>query len=74
MAAMTADLTVLLNEGLLGRGYAIERTQESPEAFGSWYRDYTRGDQRLRLVWDGRDQWFVLQGAQRDADQLPKQL
>jgi hypothetical protein len=59
---MTADVSVLLDEGLLARGYAVERTQENPESFGSWYRDYVRGEQRVRLIWDGRDQWFVLQG------------
>jgi hypothetical protein len=65
---MTADLRVLLNEGLVARGYAVERTQENPESFGSWYRDYVRGEQRVRLIWDGRDQWFVLQGGKEWRD------
>jgi len=62
---MTADLRVLLDEGLLARGYAVEATQENPESFGSWYRDYVRGEKRVRLIWDGRDRWFVLQGGKK---------
>lgn len=61
---MTADLRVLLDKGLRARGYAVESTQEDAESFGSWYCDYVRGEQRLRLIWDGRDQWFVLQGGE----------
>jgi hypothetical protein len=40
----------------------IEAEREEPTSFGSWYQDYVRDQQRVRLIWDGRDQWFVLQG------------
>ena len=59
---MSAKLGARLHEGLLARGYAVEASLDSPESFGSWYKDYLRSDRRVRLIWDGRDQWFVLQG------------
>lgn len=72
-AAVWADH---LNRAFLERGYCIEYEQK-PESFGSWYRDYVRGDRRLRLIWDGRDRWFVLQGGTTWRDliiQTPSEL
>ena len=46
----------------------LETELLTPESFGSWYRDYERAGQRIRLLWDGKDQWFVLQGGQRWRD------
>ena len=51
-----------LHDGLVARGYSVAASADTPEAFGSWYVDYLRSDRQLRLIWDGRDQWFVLQG------------
>ena len=65
---MTHKLWALLNEGLVARGYAVEATQDNPESFGSRYCDYIRGEQRVRLIWDGRDQWCVLQGGKKWRD------
>ena len=65
---MDADFRNLLHVSLLSRGFALEAEVESPESFGSWYRDYERSGQRIRLLWDGKDRWFVLQGGQRWRD------
>lgn len=65
---MDFALVTRLHEGLLARGYAVETVHESPESFGSWYRDYARGRERVRLIWDGKDQWFVLQGGKQRRD------
>ena len=59
---MRNELRDHIRDGLLARGYVAEGAVDSPEAMGSWYEDYVRRDRRIRLVWDGRDEWFVMQG------------
>ena len=59
---MIAELKDRVHQGLLARGYSLEESLESSASFGSWYRDYVRAHRRVRLIWDGRDEWFVLQG------------
>lgn len=59
---MNAELRAQLHAGLLARGYLVEATHDDPQSFGSWYTDYIHVDKRVRLIWDGRDQQFVLQG------------
>jgi hypothetical protein len=66
-----------LDEGLMARGYQLEYPEETSESFGSWYRDYGRSGKRIRLIWDGRDQWFVLQDNSKSRDlaiKTPKDL
>ena len=65
---MTAKLADHLHQGLLARGYVVEAEVNSPESFGSWYRDYRRSDRQVRLIWDGRDGWFILQGDEQWRD------
>ena len=65
---MSAKFGARLHDGLLARGYVVETEFDSPDSFGSWYKDYIRPDQRVRLLWDGRDQWFVLQGGKQWRD------
>ena len=50
-----------LHAVMVARGFVLE-VDEVSAAFGSWYRDYVSGQRRFRLIWDGRDEWFVLQG------------
>jgi hypothetical protein len=45
--------------------YAVESAQDERKSFGSWCLDNVHVGRRLRLVWDGKDQWFVLQGGQQ---------
>jgi hypothetical protein len=59
---MIAELKDRLHQGLLARGYSLVDNLEGSASFGSWYQDYVRADRRVRLIWDGRDEWFVLQG------------
>ena len=54
-----------LHATFLARGYRVEFQLDSPEAFGSWFVDYLRSDRRFRLIWDGKDDQFILEGGQQ---------
>lgn len=58
---LQTELRDRLHSGLVARGFVIELEKENPESFGSWYREYVRNGQRVRLAWDGKDSRFVLQ-------------
>lgn len=45
---------------LTDAGYAVADSSYSPESFGSWWI-LLRGQTSYRLVWDGKDQWLILQ-------------
>ena len=59
---MDADFGDQLHASLLSRGFVFEVELESPDIFASWCRYYERRGQRIRLLWDAKDEWFVLQG------------
>jgi hypothetical protein len=46
----------LLRSALIGVGSAEHR----PDVYGSWYIELA-GDPALRIVWDGKDAWLMLQ-------------
>ena len=60
------ELRDRLHAALTVRGFTLERETDSPESFGSWYRDYVRNRQRIRLIWDAKDSWFALKDARAD--------
>jgi len=41
-------------------GYLIIDEKYSPEAFGSRYATWSNNIDAVRLVWDGKDEWFYL--------------
>ena len=65
---MSAQVAERIHQGLLARGYIVEAELNSPELFGSWYKDYARPGRLVRLIWDGRDRCFVLQGGEQWRD------
>ncbi len=46
---------------LSSAGYRLASARVDPEAFGSALAEYKRREHRLRIVWDGKDQWLWLQ-------------
>ncbi len=43
------------------QGYHIIDEKYSPEVFGSRYAIWSNNRDALRLLWDGKDEWFYLQ-------------
>ena len=58
---MTAAVFALVESDLAARGFVRSEDVEA-ESFGSRYRTYTRGAEGVRLVFDGRDRSYVLEG------------
>ena len=50
-----------LHAALIARAFKLSESREDPQAFGSWYGIYFRADHSVRLMWDGKEQRFVLQ-------------
>jgi hypothetical protein len=46
---------------LAERGFVEEETRYDEEAFGSWLISVD-DKPRLRILWDGRDGWLIIQG------------
>ena len=42
-------------ELLKNKGFELAEEQYSPKNFGSWYTEYSKGHNWVRLVWDGRE-------------------
>ena len=51
-------------------GYLITKEVEHPESFGSRYWVWTNISHRhcFRLIWDGKEQWFVLEESEYKND------
>jgi len=49
---------------LSSKAYTIIDKKYSPEAFGSRYATWSNNLEAIRLIWDGKDDWFYLQKAQ----------
>jgi len=43
-----------------GAGFEILNKVYHPEAFGSWYITVAAKEGRRRLIWDGKEAWFVI--------------
>ena len=41
-------------------GFQLVENASHPEAFGSRYAVFQDNRRRLRLIWDGKEEWFVL--------------
>lgn len=48
---------------LIGQGFTLHEEREHTEAFGSRYAIFVSGDEGIRLEWDGKERWFVLEHA-----------
>jgi hypothetical protein len=55
-AKRLAEVCRLLSDA----GYVIADSNYDPESFGSWWI-LLRAQVSHRLVWDGKDQWLILQ-------------
>lgn len=52
-----------LNTKLINQGYSITTEAYHKESFGSRYCVWVNLDElfAIRLIWDGRDSWFILE-------------
>jgi len=52
-----------LSEILTKRGYSLTKSEYHKEAFGSRFFVWINEDENhcFRLIWDGRDSWFILE-------------
>jgi hypothetical protein len=46
---------------LLENGFTEVEEKYYPETFGSCYIMFQKGKQHIRLTWDGKEHWFVLE-------------
>jgi hypothetical protein len=51
-----------LQPELAAGGFELVEARGHPEAFGSRYATFGDGARLVRLVWDGKERWFVLEG------------
>ena len=56
------QILAALRPGLEAGRFTLLEAHAYPEAFGSRHATFTDGRRFLRLVWDGKEQWFVLEG------------
>lgn len=63
-----------LSAKLTAENFNIYKQVSSPEAFGSRYTEWRNDLAKLarRLVWDGKEGWFLLEESPFTATQLPK--
>jgi|SRR4051812_16546107 hypothetical protein len=59
-----------LDSKLTPQGYQIVHEQFDDKVFGSRYVIWSNNEDALRLIWDGKESWFVLEVA----DALPLSL
>ncbi len=50
---------------LVQAGYRVRAKCYDEHAFGSWYVVIKKGGASFRIVWDGKDQWLLVQKASR---------
>jgi hypothetical protein len=46
-----------------GHGFHEETDEEHPQAFGSRARTWRSGRELIRMTWDGKDQFFVVEAS-----------
>jgi hypothetical protein len=46
---------------LAQRGFSTVEEKSHPESFDSRYTTFGNGTEFIRLVWDGKEEWFVLE-------------
>ena len=57
------DAAIKLGRALEPQGFRVSERMPPPDSFGNRLLGYSRGSQAVRLVWDGRERWFLLQQA-----------
>jgi hypothetical protein len=60
-------IKIALDTKLIAQGYQIAHEQFDDKVFGSRYVVWSNNEDALRLIWDGKERWFVLEVA----DALP---
>jgi hypothetical protein len=50
-----------IDQDFAGLKFALVDDVYDEQAFGSRYAHYRRGNQNLRLVWDGKEEWLLLE-------------
>jgi hypothetical protein len=55
------DFAGALSKVLEAQGFRLRERPQPPQSFGSRLVMYVRGTQEVRLLWDGRERWFLLQ-------------
>jgi hypothetical protein len=55
------DFASALAKVLEAQGFRLRERMQSPQSIGSRLVQYARGTQEVRLLWDGRERWFLIQ-------------
>src|SRR6266536_2381638 len=55
-----------IGRDLAGLKFTLVEDVCDEQAFGSRYAHYRRGDENVRLIWDGKEEWLVLEGRHED--------
>ena len=50
-----------VSTALEARGFTLAEDENHPEAFGSRFMIYEKDADSIRLVWDGKQEWLMLQ-------------
>jgi hypothetical protein len=52
-------------------GFVVSDERYDDASFGSRYTTFDRGDQEIRLMWDGKESWLVLEARPLSHRQFP---
>ncbi|QQL49381.1 hypothetical protein [Mucilaginibacter ginkgonis] len=55
------EIKSALNDKLILQGYAPVHELANDEVFGSRYMIWSNNMEAMRLTWDGKEQWFILE-------------
>lgn len=57
-----------LGRFLVSRGFEMLEESSSPQPFGSHYVVYERDSSRVRIIWDGKEEWLWVQELLNERD------
>jgi hypothetical protein len=57
------QVTVALNLKLKKQGYSVVHQQAEDQVFNSRFIIWSNNEDALRLTWDGKERWFILEVA-----------
>jgi hypothetical protein len=59
--AIFDEAAIELARALEPHGFRVSERIPPPDSFGHRLLGYRRGTEGVRLIWDGREEWFLLQ-------------
>ena len=55
---------------LRSTGYSLLEDMKPPQTFGSRCTTFGNGSERIRLIWDGKESWFLLERVSETAEDM----